>query len=210
MLPQALEVMAAWGFRYRSHVVWAKDRAGTGYWFRNKHEILLVGVRGAIPAPAPGSQWPSLIEAPVGEHSAKPEAFLELIERYFPTLAKIELNRRGAPRPGWAAWGNEAAPAERAPDAAANGERDEDLGNAEAAAEFAAALDRLEIKLNDWQAAAERQEPGDETPAAPADCATDADANGASDGVAAAAEAGARPNILEIFRADSDAGGVID
>jgi len=108
MLPQALSVMAAWGFDYRSHVVWAKDRVGTGYWFRNAHELLLVGVRGAIPAPAMGTQWDSLISEEVGEHSQKPEAFLRMIEQYFPNLPKIELNRRGPARQGWAAWGNEA------------------------------------------------------------------------------------------------------
>jgi len=107
MLPQALEVMAAWGFAYKSSCTWTKDRAGTGYWFRNQHELLLLGTRGKISAPAPGTQWPSVIAAPVAEHSAKPEAFLEMIETYFPTLPKIELNRRGPPRPGWAAWGNE-------------------------------------------------------------------------------------------------------
>jgi hypothetical protein len=42
-----------------------------------------------------------------GEHSAKPECFLEMIERHFPSLPKIELNRRGPARPGWDAWGNE-------------------------------------------------------------------------------------------------------
>lgn len=108
MLPDALRVMESWGFEYRSHLIWSKDRLGTGYWFRNKHELLLVGVRGAIPAPALGTQWPSVIEAAVGAHSAKPEQFLELIESYFPTLPKIELNRRGDARPGWDAWGNEA------------------------------------------------------------------------------------------------------
>lgn len=107
MLPQALEVMEAWGFEYKSHVAWAKDRVGTGYWFRNKHELLLVGTKGSPPAPAPGLQWPSLIEAPVGEHSAKPEVFLELIESYFPNLPRIELNRRGLPREGWSGWGLE-------------------------------------------------------------------------------------------------------
>lgn len=107
MLPHALIVMGAWGFDYRSHFIWAKDRQGTGYWSRNRHELLLIGVRGDIPAPAPGTQWQSLVEAPVGEHSAKPEKFLELIEQYFPTLPKIELNRRGAPRDGWDAWGFE-------------------------------------------------------------------------------------------------------
>lgn len=108
MLPQALDVMKAWGFRYVSHAVWVKDRVGTGYWFRNQHELFLVGTRGEIPAPAPGKQSPSVIHAPVGRHSAKPEAFLELIERYFPNLPKIELNRRGPARKGWDAWGNEA------------------------------------------------------------------------------------------------------
>jgi ParB/RepB/Spo0J family partition protein len=109
MLPHALLVMAAWGFDYKSHYVWGKDKAGTGYWNREKHELLLIGTRGDVPCPAPGEQRNSLIMAPVGEHSAKPECFLEMIEQYFPTLPKIELNRRGPPRPGWDAWGNPSA-----------------------------------------------------------------------------------------------------
>jgi N6-adenosine-specific RNA methylase IME4 len=109
MLPDALKVLAAWGFEYKSHCIWKKDRVGTGYWFRNAHELLLVGTRGNIPAPAMGTQFTSCIEAPVGEHSAKPEIFLTMVEAYFPTLPKIELNRRGPARPGWDAWGNEAA-----------------------------------------------------------------------------------------------------
>lgn len=108
MLPQALEVMAAWGFRYVTNFAWVKDRAGTGYWNRNKHETLLVGVKGKVPAPAPGKQWESAFEAPKGRHSAKPEVSLRMIEAYFPTLPKIELNRRGPARPGWDAWGDEA------------------------------------------------------------------------------------------------------
>lgn len=106
MLPDALRVMSAWGFAYKSHCVWSKDRIGTGYWFRNSHELLLVGTRGAPPAPAPGTQFSSIIEAPVGPHSRKPDDFGELIEAYFPNVAKIELNARRA-RPGWDAWGNE-------------------------------------------------------------------------------------------------------
>jgi len=104
----AIDVMRGWGFAYVSQIVWGKTRAGTGYWVRDKHEVLLIGRRGKPPAPAPGTQCESLIVAPQGEHSAKPEIFLEIIERYFPNLPKIELNRRGASRPGWAAWGNEA------------------------------------------------------------------------------------------------------
>lgn len=107
MLPQALEVMAAWGFAYKSNFSWHKDRVGTGYWNRNRHELLLIGTRGKIPAPAMGEQFDSSIEAPVGEHSAKPEKFAEIIEAYFPSLPRIELNARTA-RPGWARWGYEA------------------------------------------------------------------------------------------------------
>jgi N6-adenosine-specific RNA methylase IME4 len=109
MLPQALEVMEAWSFAYKTCAVWSKDRIGTGYWFRNKHEILLVGTRGHVPAPAMGTQWPSLVEAPVGRHSEKPSVFCEIIEIYFPTLPKIELHARGSvARTGWDVWGLEA------------------------------------------------------------------------------------------------------
>jgi N6-adenosine-specific RNA methylase IME4 len=107
MLPQALYVMDKWGFRYKSQVVWVKDRIGTGFWFRNKHELLLLGTRGRVPCPAPGTQWPSVIVAPRSRHSSKPDVFFELIEAYFPNLSKIELNRRGPARTGWSAWGNE-------------------------------------------------------------------------------------------------------
>lgn len=113
MLPQALEVMMAWGFDYKSHVVWVKDRVGTGYWFLNKHEMLLVGTRGKIPAPAQGTQWASVVEAPRGKHSEKPAVVYDLIEAYFPNLPKIELNARKA-RKGWDSWGLEAPVAEAA------------------------------------------------------------------------------------------------
>lgn len=106
-LAVALDVMELRGFRYVSSFAWGKDRIGTGYWSRNRHEVLLIGVKGKIPAPAPGTQWDSLIIAPVGEHSQKPEIFMEMIEAYFPTIPKIELNCRGVPRPGWTGWGQE-------------------------------------------------------------------------------------------------------
>ncbi len=123
MLPQALEVMAAWGFAYRSHLIWAKDRPGTGYWSRNQHELLLIGVKGNIPAPAPGTQPPSLLSWPRGEHSAKPPFAHEFAELCWPNLPKIELNARQA-RPGWEAWGAEAPDGEacaEAPDGEADG-----------------------------------------------------------------------------------------
>jgi N6-adenosine-specific RNA methylase IME4 len=103
----AIDVLRLRGFEYASHYVWNKDRIGTGHWSRNKHEVLLIGTRGKIPCPAPGTQWDSVINAAVGKHSEKPECFLEMIEAYYPNVPKIELNRRGPPRPGWHAWGNE-------------------------------------------------------------------------------------------------------
>jgi N6-adenosine-specific RNA methylase IME4 len=104
----AIGVLEAWDFQYKSNYVWGKDKISTGRWNRSKHEILLVATRGKPPCPAPGTQWESLIMAPKGEHSAKPECFLEMIEAYYPTMPKIELNRRGPARPGWSAWGLEA------------------------------------------------------------------------------------------------------
>jgi N6-adenosine-specific RNA methylase IME4 len=108
MLPQALEVMAAWGFEYRARVVWGKlGNPGTGYWFRDRAEELLLGIRGNVPAPAPGDQWESLITSPKGRHSEKPDWQYALIEAYFPNVPKLELNARKA-RKGWDAWGLEA------------------------------------------------------------------------------------------------------
>jgi N6-adenosine-specific RNA methylase IME4 len=108
MLPEALAVMRAWGFTYKSHCAWVKDRMGTGHWFRNKHELLLVGTRGVgVPAPAPGEQYVSVIEAALGRHSEKPACFAEMIEEMFPHVPAIELFARGQ-RLGWDVWGNEA------------------------------------------------------------------------------------------------------
>jgi N6-adenosine-specific RNA methylase IME4 len=113
MLPHALEVMDAWGFKYVSHFVWVKDKAGTGYWSRNQHELLLIGTKGKVPAPLEGTQWPSVIEAKRGKHSEKPDTVYDLIESYYPDAPKIELNARKA-RKGWDRWGNEAPVAEAA------------------------------------------------------------------------------------------------
>ena len=107
MLPQALEVMAAWGFSYVSNFCWIKNRPGTGYWVRNEHELLLVGKRGKVPAPAGGDQPGSVIHADVRRHSQKPDAVYLLIEAMFPHLPKIELYARTR-RDGWHAWGLEA------------------------------------------------------------------------------------------------------
>jgi N6-adenosine-specific RNA methylase IME4 len=111
-LPAALDVMREWGFTYVSQIVWVKDRIGMGYWFRNNHEILLIGKKGLPPKPADGTQWKSAIEAPRSAHSEKPDFQYEFFETFFPGWPAIELNARRS-RPGWKVWGLE-APADEA------------------------------------------------------------------------------------------------
>lgn len=108
-----IHVLELRGFKYKSNVAWGKDKIGTGFWFREKHEHLLVGVKGNIPCPAMGEQWESLQLSPRGRHSEKPTWAYELIEHYFPNLPKIELNARSG-RKGWTSWGNEAPTGEAA------------------------------------------------------------------------------------------------
>jgi N6-adenosine-specific RNA methylase IME4 len=106
-LTQALEVMQAWGFTYKTNVVWVKPSPGIGRRIRNQHELLLLGQRGSFPAPE-GSRVPaSVVAAERGAHSEKPERFYELIEEMYPNCAKLELFARGKARSGWETWGNE-------------------------------------------------------------------------------------------------------
>lgn len=106
-LREALSVMEAWGFEYKSNMVWIKDKIGMGYWARNQHELVLIGTRGNFSPPAADKRVSSIIEAPRTKHSRKPTECAELLETLYPDMAKIELFCR-TPREGWAAWGNEA------------------------------------------------------------------------------------------------------
>jgi N6-adenosine-specific RNA methylase IME4 len=106
LLPQALSVMAAWGFEYRTNLVWVKDWIGLGFWARNRHELLLVGRRGRFPLPDEADRPDSVIEAPRGRHSEKPACVYELLERMYPAASRLELFARSS-RPGWTSWGNE-------------------------------------------------------------------------------------------------------
>lgn len=105
----ALRVMELRGFIYKSHHVWVKDAIITGYWCRGQHEILLIGTKGKVVAPAMGTQASSVMRGPSGEHSEKPDAVMEMIERLFPNIPKLELNSRRS-RPGWTVWGLDAQP----------------------------------------------------------------------------------------------------
>jgi len=107
MLPDAFRVMAAWGFTYVHHWIWDKEVAGTGYWGRDRHELLLIGRRGDPVSPLPGSQPETVYRERKGRHSAKPDYFAEQIERLYPAMPRLEMFCR-TPRPGWTAWGFEA------------------------------------------------------------------------------------------------------
>jgi N6-adenosine-specific RNA methylase IME4/ParB-like chromosome segregation protein Spo0J len=105
-LQESFQVLAAWGFEYKTNIVWVKDKIGLGYFVRNQHELLLVATRGDMPSPSPANRPPSVISAPRREHSRKPDEAYALIEAMYPTLPKVELFARQR-RPGWDVWGNE-------------------------------------------------------------------------------------------------------
>ncbi len=108
-LIEALRVMEAWGFEYRSCAIWDKKRPGVGYWWRSRHELLLLGTRGEMSPPAPEDRWPSVIAEEKTAHSAKPVAVYEMIEQAFPNARRLELFARDR-RDGWTVWGNEVEP----------------------------------------------------------------------------------------------------
>jgi N6-adenosine-specific RNA methylase IME4 len=114
LLPDALRVMEAWGFRYVSNIVWAKrrkdggpDGRGVGFYFRNVTELLLFGVRGKNARTlAPGRRQVNMIETRKREHSRKPDEQYQLIESCSPG-AYLEMFARHNIRQGWTVWGDE-------------------------------------------------------------------------------------------------------
>lgn len=122
-LPDGLQVMKAWGFRYVTNIAWGKVspltpedtepriQQGLGQYFRGAHELLLFGVRGQPPyrttAEGKRAQHPSLVLAPRGRHSAKPPIFRVIAEKvsagpYLEGFARDKAE-------GWDSWGNEVA-----------------------------------------------------------------------------------------------------
>ncbi|WP_210248039.1 MT-A70 family methyltransferase [Bradyrhizobium cosmicum] len=105
-----IKVLELQGFNYVTSLVWNKERAGAsrgpGYWVTGEHEIVLVGVRGKVVAPAT-AHFRSNFSAPVGEHSEKPDNLHDMIEFHWPNVPKVEFNARRR-RDGWAAWGFDA------------------------------------------------------------------------------------------------------
>jgi len=106
-LREAMRVMEAWGFEYKTHAVWDKERVGMGYWFRGQHELLMVGTRGTFSPPDAEFRVSSVFrERRDNKHSKKPVCVYEAIERMFPHANKFEMYQR-EPRAGWTGGGNE-------------------------------------------------------------------------------------------------------
>ena len=104
-LVEAMEVLRAWAFSYRTCAVWNKEVIGPGYFFRQQHELLLLAARGSPLAPATSDRMASVIRSRRWAHSEKPRRVYEILERMYPTLPKLKLLARGR-REGWSAWGN--------------------------------------------------------------------------------------------------------
>lgn len=112
LLREGLDVMEAWGFTYKTNLIWFKTRKdggpdgrGVGFYFRNVTEVLLFGIRGRKRTLEPGRRQVNIIQARKREHSRKPDDAFDVIESCSPG-PYLELFARH-PRPDWVQWGNE-------------------------------------------------------------------------------------------------------
>lgn len=114
LLPEGIAVMQAWGFTYKSNLVWHKvrkdggsDGRGVGFYFRNVTELILFGVKGRnARTRAAGRRQVNLLATRKREHSRKPDEQYAIIESCS-SGPYLELFARGQ-RPGWTSWGNQA------------------------------------------------------------------------------------------------------
>ena len=113
LIELGLQVMRAWGFTYKTNIVWYKvrgdggpDRRGVGFYFRNVTELVLFGVKGGLRTLSPGRRMPNILISQKREHSRKPDELYPVIEQCSPG-PHLELFARRT-RPGWVAWGDEA------------------------------------------------------------------------------------------------------
>jgi len=114
LMPEGIEVLKAWGFTYKTNMIWYKvrkdggpDGRGVGFYFRNVTEMILFGVKGkgARTLP-PGRSQVNIINSQKREHSRKPDELYGIIERCSPG-PYLEMFARGV-RPGWVSWGDQA------------------------------------------------------------------------------------------------------
>jgi len=112
LLREGLEVMEAWGFKYKTNIIWHKirkdgepDGRGVGFYFRNTTELVLFGIRGKLRTLKRGRTQVNIVKTRKREHSRKPDELYEVIEACSPG-PYLELFARGQ-REGWDQWGNE-------------------------------------------------------------------------------------------------------
>lgn len=132
LVQEGLQVMAAWGFEFKTTGVWKKGTSGMGSMLRVNHELLFIGTRGKPPAAA--TPPASCFDAPRGKHSEKPQIVFDMIHDMYPELSKLELFCRGEPRKGWSGWGNQCIggidmPLKAQPSPAANDPHFQDVGD---------------------------------------------------------------------------------
>ena len=102
---ESFSVIQEWGFNYRTCAVWIKDKIGMGYYFRQQHELLLVGRKGNIPIPEPANRPSSIINAPRLNHSRKPDEVYKIIMRMYPRDKYLELFGRRQYNEKWVVFG---------------------------------------------------------------------------------------------------------
>ena len=105
-LLDALEVLKAWGFTYKTQSIWDKKIIGMGYWWRGQHEILLVGTKGKVRPPDQNKRKSSIYKEKRTKHSKKPDYYKKYISDTFKNVNKIELFAREKTE-GWDSWGDE-------------------------------------------------------------------------------------------------------
>ena len=106
-LPQAIDLMSAWGFNWATVAfAWDKQKVNPGWYTMSQVELCLVGKIGRIPQPRGARNVRQFISELRTAHSAKPNHVRTMIELMFPTQRKIELFARSE-QPGWDVWGNE-------------------------------------------------------------------------------------------------------
>jgi len=107
LLEDALELLKAWGFKYKAQFVWDKIKHNMGHYNSVRHELLLICTKGSC-TPENVKLFDSVQSIERAEHSRKPEEFRDIINTLYPSFKKIELFRRGEAPEGWSVWGNEA------------------------------------------------------------------------------------------------------
>lgn len=113
LLQEGLDVMKAWGFTYKTNIIWHKirkdggpDGRGVGFYFRNTTELILFGTRGKLRTGDAGRRQVNIIKTRKREHSRKPDEIYEIIENCSPA-PYLELFARGKFKPDWNVWGDQ-------------------------------------------------------------------------------------------------------